>query len=62
MTVRKLVTEIEIEQDARGNEERACQKLAKVPVAPSEIECPDSIDDSCDYVDGNYHAFLLPFT
>src|SRR5262249_47884072 len=51
--------EIEIEQNARRHEERACQKLAIVSVSPGEIEAPDSHDDSCSYVEGNDHAFLL---
>jgi hypothetical protein len=41
------------------NEERACQKFAKVPVSPGEIEAPDNHDDSCSYVEGNDHAFLV---
>jgi hypothetical protein len=41
------------------NEERACQKFAKVPVSPGEIEGPDNHDDSCSYVEGNDHAFLV---
>ena len=29
---------------------------------PGKIEAPDSHDESCNYVQGNCHAFLLPFT
>jgi hypothetical protein len=53
------IGEIEIEQNARGHEERTGQKFANVPVSPGEIEAPDSHDDSCNYVEGNDHAFLL---
>src|SRR5262245_53285507 len=53
------IGEIEIEQDTRRHEECACQKFAKVPVSPGEIEAPDSHDDGCSYIEGYDHAFLL---
>jgi hypothetical protein len=37
-------------------EEPACQKFAKVPVSPCEIEASDSHDDSCGYVEGDDHV------
>ena len=35
------------------------RNLRKSLLSPSEIEAPDSHDDSCNYVEGNYHPFLL---
>src|SRR5262245_39154414 len=35
-------------------------EICETPVLPGEIEAPDSHDDSCNDVEGNYHPFL-PF-
>jgi hypothetical protein len=40
------------------DEERACQKFAKVFVSPSEIEAPGGHDHGCSYVKREDHAFL----
>ncbi|HXX50473.1 MAG TPA: hypothetical protein VEI98_04185 [Xanthobacteraceae bacterium] len=55
------VCKIEIEQNARRHEKRACQKFAKIAVLPSEIEAPESRDDSCSDVEGKYHGFSAAF-
>ena len=50
------ISEIEIEQDARRNEEGACEELPGVTAAPSQIETPNRRDDTRSDLEGNDHG------
>ena len=42
------LSKVEIELTSRTDEERAGQKLAKLPASPCEIECRQAEEDNCD--------------
>jgi transposase len=42
------LSKVEIELNSRTEEERAGQKLAKLPASPCEIECRQAEEDNCD--------------
>jgi hypothetical protein len=55
----RSIGEIEIKQNARMIRRTRLLEICESPCSPGEIGAPDSHDDSCNYVKGNDHAFLL---
>jgi hypothetical protein len=47
------IREVEIEEDARRNEEGACEELPEVTAAPSQIEAPDGGDEVRSDIEGS---------